>query len=39
MQARVGTPKAITATAPKLARLISAMLKPGTAYGAESMDT
>ena len=39
MKARLGTPKAITATAHKLARLIYAMLKHGTAYVAESMDT
>jgi len=39
MKARLGTPQAITATAHKRARLISAMLKHGTAYGAESMDT
>jgi hypothetical protein len=32
MNARVGTPKAITATAHTLARLISTMLKHGTAY-------
>jgi transposase len=32
MKARLGTPKAITATAHKLARLIYTMLKPGTAY-------
>jgi transposase len=38
MKARLGTPKAITATAHKLARLIYAMLKHGTAYVAESMD-
>ena len=37
MKARVGTPKAITATAHKLARLIYAMLKHGTAYVAGSM--
>ena len=39
MKARLGTPKAITATAHKLARLIYAMLKHGTAYVAENMDT
>ena len=33
MKARLGTPKAITATAHKLARLIYAMLKHGTAHG------
>jgi transposase len=32
MKARLGTPKAITATAHQLARLIDAMLKHGTAY-------
>lgn len=32
MKARLGAPKAITATAPKLARLIYTMLKYGTAY-------
>ena len=32
MKARLGTPKAITATAHTLARLISTMLKHGTAY-------
>jgi hypothetical protein len=37
MQARLGTPQAITATAHTLARLISAMLKHGTAYVAGSM--
>jgi len=37
MKARLGTPKAITATAHKLARLIYAMLKHGTAYVAGSM--
>ena len=37
MKARLGTPKAITATAHKLARLIYAMLKHGTAYVRQSM--
>jgi transposase len=32
MKARLGTPKAITATAHQLARLIYTMLKHGTAY-------
>jgi transposase len=32
MKARLGTPKAITATAHKLARLIYTLLKHGTAY-------
>ena len=34
MKSRLGTPKAITATAHKLARLIYSMLKHGTAYVA-----
>jgi transposase len=38
MQARLGTPKAITATAHKLARLIYSMRKHGTAYVAQGMD-
>ena len=38
MQARMGAPKAITATAHKLARLIYSMLKHGTAYGRQGMD-
>ena len=38
MQGRLGTPKAITATAHKLARLIYSMLKHGTAYVARGMD-
>jgi transposase len=38
MKARVGTPKAITATAHKLARLIYTMLKHGTAYVPRGMD-
>ena len=37
MKARLGTPQAITATAPKLARLLDAMLKHGTADVAGSM--
>jgi transposase len=37
MKARLGTPKAITATAHKLARLIYAMLKHGTAYVRQSL--
>lgn len=37
MKARLGTPKAITATAHKLARLIYTMLKHGTAYVRQSM--
>ena len=38
MKARLGTPKAITATAHKLARLIYSRLKHGTAYVAQGMD-
>lgn len=38
MQSRVGAPKAVTATAHKLARLIYSMLKHGTAYVAQGMD-
>jgi hypothetical protein len=38
MKARLGTPKAITATAHKLARLIYTMLKHGTAYVQQGMD-
>jgi transposase len=37
MKARLGTPKAITATAHKLARLVYTMLKHGTAYVAQGM--
>jgi transposase len=37
MKARLGTPKAITATAHKLARLIYTMLKHGTAYVRQSL--
>ena len=37
MKARLGAPKAITATAHKLARLIYTMLKHGTAYVRQSM--
>ena len=37
MKARLGTPKAITATAPTLARLIDRRLKPGTADGRQHM--
>jgi transposase len=37
MKARLGTPKAITATAHTLARLIDTMLKHGTAYVRQSM--
>jgi len=38
MKARMGAPKAITATAHKLARLIYPMLKHGTAYVRQGMD-
>jgi transposase len=38
MKSRVGAPKAVTATAHKLARLIYSMLKHGTAYVAQGMD-
>jgi transposase len=37
MKARLGTPKAITATAHKLARLLYARLKHGTAYVRQSL--
>jgi hypothetical protein len=38
MKARLGAPKAITATAHKLARLVDSMLKHGTAYVMQGMD-
>ena len=38
MKARLGAPKAIPATAHKLARLIYTMLKQGTAYVRQGMD-
>ena len=38
MKARMGAPKAMTATAHKLARLIDTMLKYGTAYVRQGMD-
>lgn len=38
LKARVGAPKAITATAHKLARLVYSLLKHGTAYVTQSMD-
>jgi len=38
LQSRLGTPKAITATAHKLARLIDSMLKHGTAYVAQGLE-
>jgi transposase len=37
MKARLGTPKAITATAHQLARLLYMLLKHGTAYGRQHM--
>ncbi len=37
-KARMGAPKALTATAHKLARLIYTMLKHGTAYGRQGME-
>jgi transposase len=39
MKARLGTPKAITAPAHKLARLIYTMLKHGTAYVRQNLAT
>ena len=38
MKSRLGTPKAITATAHKLARLIYSMLKHGTAYVTQGLE-
>ena len=38
MQARLGTPKAITATAHKLARLVSSLLQHGSAYVQQGLD-
>ena len=38
LKARLGAPKAITATAHKLARLVYSMLKHGSAYVAQGMD-
>jgi transposase len=38
MKSRVGPPKALTATAHKLARLIYSLLKHGTAYVTQGMD-
>jgi transposase len=37
MKARLGTPKAITATAHKLARLLYTLLKHGTVYVRQSL--
>src|ERR671936_2938192 len=39
MKARLGTPKAITATAHKLARLVYSLLKHGTAYVDAGQDS
>ncbi len=38
MQVRLGTPKAITATAHKLARLVSSLLRHGSAYVQQGLD-
>jgi hypothetical protein len=38
MNARLGTPKAITATAHKLARLVSRLLQHGSAYVQQGLD-
>ena len=38
MKARLGTPKAITATAPKLARRVSHLLKHGSPYVQQGLD-
>jgi transposase len=38
LRARLGAPKAVTATAHKLARLVYSLLKHGTAYVAEGME-
>ena len=38
MKRRLGTPKAITATAHKLARLMYSMLKHGTAYVTQGLE-
>jgi hypothetical protein len=38
LKARVGAPKAITATAHKLARLVYNLLRHGTAYATQGMD-
>src|SRR5947207_8997295 len=38
MKARLGTPKAITATAHKLARLVYSLLKHGTAYVTQGLE-
>ena len=37
MKARLGTPKAVVATAHQLARLVYRLLKHGEAYGAQGM--
>jgi hypothetical protein len=38
MKARLGTPKAITATAHKLARLVYSLLQHGSAYVQQGLD-
>jgi hypothetical protein len=38
LKARVGAPKAITATAHKMARLVYSLLKHGTAYVTQGME-
>jgi transposase len=38
MKARLGTPKAITATAHKLARLVYSLLQHGSAYVQQGVD-
>jgi len=38
MKVRLGTPKAITATAQKLARLVSSLLQHGSAYVQQGLD-
>jgi len=38
LKARLGTPKAITATAHKLARLVYSRLQHGSAYGQQGLD-
>jgi transposase len=38
LKARLGTPKAITATAPKLARLVYSLLQHGSAYVQQGVD-
>ena len=38
MKARLGTPKAITATAHTLARLVESLRQPGSAYGHQGLE-